>query len=130
MGTAAAARLPRFDRSLLLVRYLTDLLGGRYNDLLDRVREAPDHGAPGQSLRLAAVLSRAGLGLPSHQLAQAERAFMGDWLPIAQAREAATGTRHALTHFQWLAALFVELYLSQLAAPGGRAGLALSLIHI
>jgi len=124
MGTAAAARLPRFDRSLLLVRYLTDLLGGRYNDLLDRVREAPDHGAPGQSLRLAAVLSRAGLGLPSHQLAQAERAFMGDWLPIAQAREAATGTRHALTHFQWLAALFVELYLSQLAAPGGRAGLA------
>ena len=38
--------------------------------------------------------------------------------------EAATGERFALTHFQWLAALFVELYLQRLGAPGGRQALA------
>jgi hypothetical protein len=123
-ASASGARTPRFDRSLLLVRDLCDRLGGRYNDLLERLREAPDTGAPGQSLRLAAVLSRAGVRLAPGVLAQAERAFMADWLPIAAAREAATGQRHALTHFQWLAALFVELYLTELAAPGGRAVLA------
>lgn len=121
---ATGGRTPRFDRSLLLVRYLSDRLGGRYNDLLERVRDAPDQGAPGQSLRLAAVLSRSGGRVAPEALAQAERAFMADWLPIAAAREAATGARHALTHFQWLAALFVELYLAELAAPGGRAALA------
>lgn len=121
--SAAAARLPRFDRSLLLVRYLTDQLGGRYDELLNRLREAPDQGAPGQSLRLAAVLSRAGVRLPADTLVQAEAALMADWAPIAESRQAATGQRHALTHFQWLAGLHVELYLMQLAAPGGRAAL-------
>jgi len=120
---ASAVHTPRFDRSLLLVRHWCDQLGGRYDELLARVREAPEQGAPGQSLRLAAVLSRAGVALAPDALARAERAFMADWQPIARAREAATGQRHALTHFQWLAALFVELHLSQLAASGGRAAL-------
>jgi len=120
---ASATRTPRFDRSLLLVRHWCEQLGGRYDDLLARVREAPEQGAPGQSLRLAALLSRAGVLLAPDALARAERAFMADWQPIARAREAATGQRHALTHFQWLAALFVELHLAQLAAPGGRAAL-------
>ncbi len=67
-----------------------------------------------------AVLLRSGLRVAPHVLAQAERAIMADWAGIASARQAATGERFALTHFQWLAALFVELYLMRLAAPGGR----------
>jgi len=119
---ASAARPPqRFDRSLLLVRWLADELGGRYNELLARVKDTPDTGAPGYSTRLAAVLSRNGLRASHDELARAEAAFMADWAGIARAREAATGERFALTHFQWLAALFVELYLTRLAAPGGRA---------
>ena len=113
----------RFDRSLLLVRWLADELGGRYNDLLERVKEAPDTGAPGASARLMAVLSRSGLRVAPDALARAERAFMADWAGIAAAREAALGERFVLTHFQWLAALFVELYLTRLAGPGGRAAL-------
>lgn len=126
----------RFDRSLLLVRWLADALGGRYGEVLARVKDAPDSaasGAPGASARLAAVLSfqgggtASGLRADAHTLASAERAFMADWAGIASAREAATGERFVLTHFQWLAALFVELYLVNLAAPGGRAALAGSL---
>ena len=113
----------RFDRSLLLVRWLTDELGGRYNDLLERVKDAPDTGAPGASARLAAVSSRSGLRVASDALTRMERAFMADWAGIAGAREAASGERFVLTHFQWLAALFVELYLTRLGAPGGRAAL-------
>lgn len=113
----------RFDRSLLLVRWLADELGGRYSDLLARVKEAPDTGAPGVSARLAAVLSRSGVKVTPDALARSESAFMADWAGIASAREAATGERFALTHFQWLAALFVELYLAKLAAPGGRRAL-------
>ena len=88
------------------------------------MKDAPDAGAPGASARLAAVLSRNGLRLAPEALARAERNFMGDWAGIADAREAATGERFALTHFQWLAALFVELYLAKLAAPVGRRALA------
>lgn len=117
----------RFDRSLLLVRWLADELGGRYSDLLVRVKDAPDTGAPGVSARLSSVLSRAGLRVAPEKLAKAERDFMADWQSIASAREAMTGERFTLTHFQWLAALFVELYLTQLAAPGGRAELVTSL---
>lgn len=130
MATSArpsARQNQRFDRSLLLVRWLADELGGRYSELLARVKDAPDAGAPGASARLAAVLSRNGLRVAPDALASAERAFMADWAGIAAAREAATGERFALTHFQWLAALFVELYLTKLAAPGGRAALASSL---
>ena len=117
----------RFDRSLLLVHWLAEELGGRYNDLLERVKDAPEAGAPGASARLAAVLSRRGLRVAPDSLARFERDFMGDWARIAGAREAQTRERFSLTHFQWLAALFVELYLSRLAAPGGRAALAASL---
>ncbi len=125
---ATAARLgQRFDSSLLLVRWLADELGGRYGDLLERVQEAPDSGAPGTSARLMAVLSRSGLRVTPSELVKAERDFMADWAGIAAAREAATGERFVLTHFQWLAALFVELYLARLGAPGGRAALAQSL---
>ena len=120
----ATRQTQRFDRSLLLVRWLADELGGRYNELLARVQDAPDSGAPGHSARLAAVLSRNGVRVSPEALAASERAFMADWAGIAAAREAATGERFALTHFQWLAALFVELYLARLAAPGGRALLA------
>ncbi len=137
MATSArqtSRQTQRFDRSLLLVRWLADELGGRYSELLERVKDAPDggaSGAPGASARLAAVLSFQGAGsgrrVQADTLAQAERAFMADWEGIASAREAATGERFALTHFQWLAALFVELYLVKLAAPGGRAALAGSL---
>ena len=130
MATSAkqsARQNQRFDRSLLLVRWLADELGGRYSELLARVKDAPDTGAPGASARLAAVLSRNGLRLGRDALTNAERAFMADWAGIAAAREAATGERFVLTHFQWLAALFVELYLAKLAGPGGRAGLASSL---
>lgn len=130
MATSAkqsARQNQRFDRSLLLVRWLADELGGRYSELLARVKDAPDTGAPGASARLAAVLSRNGLRLGRDALTTAERAFMADWAGIAAAREAATGERFVLTHFQWLAALFVELYLAKLAAPGGRAVLASSL---
>lgn len=116
-----SVRGQRFDRSLLLVRWLANALGGRYNELLERARDAPDTGAPGASARLGAVLSRPGLNVAPDLLAQHERAFMADWAGIASAREAATGERFALTHFQWLAALFVEHYLYRLAAPGGRA---------
>ena len=56
MATAA-----RFDRSLLLVQWLAGELGGRYNELLERVKDAPDRGAPGTSERLMAVASRNGL---------------------------------------------------------------------
>lgn len=111
----------RFDRSLLLVRWLANALGGRYNELLDRVKDSPNSGAPGASARLSAVLSRQGLRVSASLLAQHECAFMADWACIASAREAATGERFALTHFQWLAALFVEHYLYRLALPGGRA---------
>jgi hypothetical protein len=117
----------RFDRSLLLVRWLADELGGRYSDLLARVKEAPDTGAPGVSARLAAVLSRSGVKMAPDALARSESAFMGDWTRIAAARESATGERFTLTHFQWLAALFVELYLTRLSAPGGRQAMAESL---
>ena len=82
MATSAkqsARQSQRFDRSLLLVRWLADELGGRYNELLARVKEAPDAGAPGASARLAAVLSRNGLRLAPEALARAERNFMGDW---------------------------------------------------
>jgi len=120
----AARHGQRFDRSLLLVRWLADELGGRYGDLLTRIKEAPDSGAPGASARLMAVLSRSGLRIDADALATAERAFMADWAGIAAAREAATGDRFALTHFQWAAALFVELYLARLARPGGRQALA------
>jgi hypothetical protein len=116
-----STRGQRFDRSLLLVRWLAKELGGRYNELLERVKDTPDAGAPGASARLAAVLSRKGVRVTPDVLAQHERAFMTDWAGIASAREAATGERFALTHFQWLAALFVEHYLYRLAAPGGRA---------
>ena len=126
-ATKQARHHQRFDRSLLLVRWLADELGGRYSDLLARVKDAPDTGAPGASARLASVLSRAGLRAAPEQLAKAERDFMADWQSIASAREAMTGERFALTHFQWLAALFVELYLTQLAATGGRAELTRSL---
>lgn len=122
-GGATGTRPARFDRSLLLVRWLADQLGGSYNALLARVKEAPDAGAPGASVRLQAVLSRSGVQVNADALAQAERAFMADWAPMARARESATGERWRLTHFQWLAALFVELYLARLAAPGGRAAL-------
>ncbi len=125
---ATAARFgQRFDRSLLLVRWLADELGGRYNDLLERVKDAPNAGAPGTSARLMAVLSRSGLRATPFELAKAERDFMADWTGIAAAREAATGERFVLTHFQWLAALFVELYLVRLGAPAGRAALVQSL---
>ena len=118
---ASSARTgQRFDRSLLLVRWLADELGGRYGELLERVKDAPDGGAPGASARLMAVLSRNGVRVAPYVLARAEREFMADWANIARAREAATGQRFVLTHFQWLAALFVELYLARLAAPGGR----------
>ncbi len=120
----ASRQTQRFDRSLLLVRWLAEQLGARYSDLLERVKEAPATGAPGSSARLMAVLSRSGVRVASDALARAERAFMGDWAGIARAREAATGERFALTHFQWLAALFVELYLQRLGAPGGRQALA------
>ena len=124
---ALASAPQRFDRSLLLVRWLAQELGGRYSDLLERVQEAPEAGAPGSSARLMAVLSRSGLRVAPDVVARAERAFMADWAGIAAAREAAQGERLVLTHFQWLAALFVELYLARLAAPGGRAALAESL---
>ena len=125
VARASAARGgQRFDRSLLLVRWLADELGGRYNELLERVKDAPDTGAPGASARLAAVMSRNGLRVATDGLARMERAFMADWAGIASVREAASGERFALTHFQWLAALFVELYLTRLGAPGGRAALA------
>ncbi len=119
----SARQTQRFDRSLLLVRWLANELGGRYSDLLARVKEAPDTGAPGVSARLAAVLSRSGVKVAPDALARSESAFMADWACIAAAREAATGERFTLTHFQWLAALFVELYLAKLAAPGGRRAL-------
>lgn len=120
---SARATGQRFDRSLLLVRWLADELGGRYNELLERVKDAPDTGAPGASARLASVLSRQGLRVAPDALARMERAFMTDWATIATAREAATGEPFKLTHFQWLAGLFVELYLTRLGAPGGRAAL-------
>ncbi|MBA3058826.1 DEAD/DEAH box helicase family protein [Rhodoferax sp.] len=123
----SARHTERFDRSLLLVRWLADELGGRYNELLARVKDTPDSGAPGHSARLAAVLSRSHLRASPQELAQAERAFMADWAGIARARESATGERFALAHFQWLAALFVELYLMRLAAPGGRTALTAQL---
>ena len=126
-GRPATRVNQRFDRSLLLVQWLANELGGRYNELLERVKDAPDAGAPGTSARLMVVVSRQGVRVAPDALAQAERAFMADWALIARAREAATGERFALTHFQWLAALFVELYLAQLAAPGGRAAMACSL---
>lgn len=122
-----SVRGQRFDRSLLLVRWLAHEFGGRYNDLLERVKDSPDTGAPGASARLAAVLSRNGLRAPPDVLAQHENAFMADWSGIARAREAATGQRFALTHFQWLAALFVEHYLYRLAAPLGRADMVTEL---
>ncbi len=112
----ARAPGPRFDRSLLLVRYLAGLLGGRYDDLLRTVKDADDSGPPGASMRLLAVLSRSGVQVPADVLERAERAFMADWSRIAAARESATRERWRLTHFQWLAALFAELYLSRLAA--------------
>lgn len=133
MATATrqtSRQIQRFDRSLLLVHWLADQLGGRYSELLARVKDAPDSGAsgaPGASARLGAVQSRYGVQVDADTLASAERAFMADWEGIAKAREAATGERFVLTHFQWLAALFVELYLVKLAAPGGRAALASSL---
>ena len=116
---------PRFDRSLLLVRWLAEQLGGPFSELLARVKDAPAEGSPGASLRLAALCSR-GVRLAPERLAAAERAFMADWQAIAAAREAAMGQRFELTHFQWLAALFVELYLSRLACDG-RAAVADSL---
>ena len=124
---SASVRGQRFDRSLLLVRWLANELGGRYNELLERVKDSPDTGAPGASARLGAVLSRKGLRVSPDVLAQHERAFMADWAGIASAREAATGERFALTHFQWLAALFVEHYLYRLGAPGGRADMVMEL---
>lgn len=127
VAKSPSVRGQRFDRSLLLVRWLANELGGRYNDLLERVKDSPDTGAPGASARLGAVLSRKGLRVAPDVLAQHERAFMTDWAGIARAREAATGERFALTHFQWLAALFVEHYLYRLAAPGGRADMAAEL---
>ena len=121
---AASTRVnQRFDRSLLLVRWLADELGGRYSELLERIKEAPDAGAAGASARLMAVLSRSGLRVAPEALVRAERAFMADWAEIARSRETASGERFRLTHFQWLAALFVELYLARLAAPSGRAAL-------
>jgi hypothetical protein len=122
-----SVRGQRFDRSLLLVRWLANEWGGRYNELLERVKDAPDAGAPGASARLSAVQSRKGLRVTPDLLAIHERAFMADWAAIASAREAATGERFALTHFQWLAALFVEHYLYRLAAPGGRADMVLEI---
>lgn len=122
--SSAARSGQRFDRSLLLVRWLSDQFGGRYNELLERVKDAPDTGAPGASARLAAVSSRNGLRVPPDVLARMERDFMADWAGIASAREVASGERFVLTHFQWLAALFVELYLTRLGAPGGRVALA------
>lgn len=88
----------RFDRSLLLVRWLAEELGGRYSELLVRVKDAPDAGSPGTLPQLAAVLFRNGLRVAPAALAQAERHFMGDWAGIASARESATGERFALTH--------------------------------
>jgi len=88
-----STRGQRFDRSLLLVRWLAKELGGRYNELLERVKDTPDAGAPGASARLAAVLSRKGVRVTPDVLAQHERAFMTDWAGIASAREVATGER-------------------------------------
>lgn len=131
-GRTSQRSTQRFDRSLLLVQWLANELGGRYGALLERVKDAPGSsdvggGAPGSSARLSAVLSRQGLRVAPDVLERAERDFMADWARIAVAREAATGERFVLTHFQWLAALFVELYLTQLAAPGGRAAMTESL---
>jgi hypothetical protein len=105
----------RFDRHLLLVRYIAHQLGGSFDRLLTRVKESDEERDSGASPRLAAVLSREGVQLPAEDIERAARAFMADWALIARAREAMTQSRWELTHFQWLAALFVELYLMQLA---------------
>ena len=90
---ASAVHTPRFDRSLLLVRHWCDQLGGRYDELLARVREAPEQGAPGQSLRLAAVLSRAGVALAPDALARAgDRETL-----VIQQRTDLTDHQHVMT---------------------------------
>lgn len=73
-GRALARLNQRFDRSLLLVQWLANELGGRYNELLERVKDAPDAGAPGASARLMAVLSRQGVRVTPDALAQAPSA--------------------------------------------------------
>ncbi len=105
----------RFDRHLLVVRYLSHLLGGSFDRLLTRVKESDEALDGGASARLAAVLSLQGIRLPAEDIERAARSFTRDWAEIAAARESLTQTRWELTHFQWLAALFVELYLMLLA---------------
>lgn len=120
---------PAFERSLLLPRWLAHQFGrsgvGGDGKLLEWIKQAGPGGVPGDSDRLRAVLALGGLRIAPEVLAKAERDFMADWRRMADARQAVTREPWALTHFQWLAALFVELYLVRLAE--GRAALAAEL---
>lgn len=120
---------PAFERSLLLPRWLAHQFGrsgvGGDGKLLEWIKQAGPGGVPGDSDRLRAVLALGGLRIAPEVLAKAERDFMADWRRMADARQAVTREPWALTHFQWLAALFVELYLVRLA--DSRAALATEL---
>jgi hypothetical protein len=109
-----------FTRDLALADWLTALVGGNYDRLLDTLAGcAPGAGASGYSHFAQAVASRNGCAIAPEVLA-ADGRIAAHVARIARARPGFT-----LTYFQWLACLYTDLYLARL--KGDRAGLLAAL---
>lgn len=94
-----------FARSLVLLEYLCESLGGRYAELLRRMSESAADGGGFAD----ALLSRAGRLLPEPKLRRYDANVRRH-----EARIAAARPDFRLTYFQWLAGLLTEMALDGL----------------
>jgi len=99
-----------FARSLVLLEYLTDQLGGRYGDLLRRLSESAIEGGG----FVDALLSRAGRIVSDAKLRQYDANIRRH-----EARVGGGRPDFRLTYFQWLAALLTEMTLDLLKSGEG-----------
>lgn len=99
-----------FARSLVLVEYLSEQLGGRYGELLRRLSESSSEGGG----FLDALRSVAGRRLPDGKLHAYDANIRRHEARIARSRP-----DFRLTHFQWFAALLVETALDALKSGEG-----------
>jgi hypothetical protein len=104
VGVDAYRQRP-FARSLVLLEYMVDRLGGHYGELLRRLSDtAQDSGGFVDALR-----TRAGRTLPDADLLR----YDGN-IRMHEARMAQARPDFHLTYFQWLAALLTEMTLDAL----------------
>lgn len=106
----------RLAQNLVLFDYVTSLLGGDYPRITEALQSTvPGARADGQSFFLGALEGRIALAISPDRLAEHDSNILRHEASIARSR----ADLH-LTYFQYLAALYADIYLAALVADPGR----------